>query len=941
MAESTRMGAAERLQKRLAAGWQAIERNDPRSAEEIAAEVLRRHPRDTESLRLFGTSLFFQGRFREAAAPLSEVFKGARIHGVGYQLGHCYLEIGDPVSAAAVLAREVQAFPDSIEAYSLLGIALAQQSKHQEALSVLASAIERNPQSAGAYVNLGSVLTEMGRHEDAIPQFRKAIELHPDLSQAHNNLGSAYNALGRHDAAIECYRQALRIAPGDFEVHNNLGNVLEDLGRHEEAAASYRAALAIDPNYAPAYSGLGTAFGSLGRYAEAMDCFQRALALRPDYAEAHSNLGVAFQRQKRFDEAVACHRRAISIDPRCAQAYVNLGSVYLETKNLDDAVACYREAVSANPDLALACTLLGAVYRKLGRFSDAIACHERALSIDPGLAEAHTNLGAVYQLQQRFDEAIACHQKAIALKPALAEALANLGAVYQEQQRPGEAMAWHQRALALKPDNAGALHNLGLLLQNLGRHREAIDCFQRALSFEPDRDYTLSALAASEWAACVWENVDARVEALRKSVREQRSVVDPFTFLAVSQDAGEQRLCAERCVRDKVPGSVLPLFDGIPYRHQRIRLAYLSADFHAHATAYLIAGLFESHDRTRFETVGISYGPDSPSSVRARLLQSFDRVVDARSKSDAEVATLLREMEVDIAIDLKGHTKDSRPGILAHRPAPIQVNYLGYPGTLGAEFIDYILADRFVLPEDHQVFYSEKAAYLPDCYQVNDSRRKIAERTPSRLEAGLPNDSFVFCCFNNNYKIMPRVFDVWTRLLERIPRSVLWLLRDNDWAEENLRKEAQARGVDPGRLIFAPRMNLEEHLARHRLADLFLDTLPYNAHTTASDALWSGLPVLTCAGKTFAGRVAGSLLLAVGLPELVTSNFEEYEALALKLATEAGPLNEIRRKLERNRLTASLFDTDRFRRHVESAYSTMWQIWQRGEQPRTFSVDPI
>jgi predicted O-linked N-acetylglucosamine transferase (SPINDLY family) len=367
------------------------------------------------------------------------------------------------------------------------------------------------------------------------------------------------------------------------------------------------------------------------------------------------------------------------------------------------------------------------------------------------------------------------------------------------------------------------------------------------------------------------------------------------------------------------------------WTHDKIRVAYLSADYHSHATAYLIAELIELHDRARFETIGVSFGLDDGSAIRKRLAGAFDRFLDVRAKSDREIAALLATLKVDIAVDLKGYTQDSRPDILSFRPAPIQAQWLGYPGTLGADFIDYVIADETVAPFEHAPFYSEKIIQLPGCYQVNDRKRAITARTPSRQEAGLPETGFVFCCFNNSFKILPPVFDVWMRLLQEVPGSVLWLLQDNAGAETNLRSAAAARGVNPARLIFAGRAKLEDHLARHRLADLFLDTLPYNAHTTASDALWTGLPVVTCQGNAFAGRVAASLLKAVGLPELVTQNLADYEALALRLAGDPAMLQGIRATLEANRLDHPLFDTDRFRRGIEAAYQRMWETWQRGE----------
>src|SRR5262249_39339191 len=386
-------------------------------------------------------------------------------------------------------------------------------------------------------------------------------------------------------------------------------------------------------------------------------------------------------------------------------------------------------------------------------------------------------------------------------------------------------------------------------------------------------------------------------------------VISPFVALGYLDDQALLRQCAENYVKNKIGKVPVSLWRGGGWRNDRIKIAYLSADFHRHATAYLMAELFERHDRARFELIGVSFGPDDRSDMRARLVSAFDRFVDVRAKSDAEVARLLSELKVDIAVDLKGYTQDCRPRILAHRPVPIQVNYLGFPGTMGADFIDYVIADEVVLPFDQQPFYSERIVHLPDCYQPNDRRRQIAGRTPARTEVGLPERGFIFCSFNNNWKIAPEVFDVWMRLLKAIGGSVLWLLRGNATAEQNLRKEAAARGVDPERLVFAPRIKLEDHLARHRLADLFLDTLPCNAHTTASDAFWAGLPVVTCRGKAFAGRVAASLLHAIGLPELVTSNMADYEALALTLACDPARLRDIKAKLARNRDTAPLFDT--------------------------------
>jgi predicted O-linked N-acetylglucosamine transferase (SPINDLY family) len=407
-------------------------------------------------------------------------------------------------------------------------------------------------------------------------------------------------------------------------------------------------------------------------------------------------------------------------------------------------------------------------------------------------------------------------------------------------------------------------------------------------------------------------------------VRRRQRVAVPFSFLAVSDSAVDQLCCAQVHAAHKFPAPPAP-WSGRRYGHERIRLAYLSADFHDHATARLTAGLFEHHDRSRFEVIGVSYGRQRRDAMRARLEKAFDRFVDVSSKADREVASLLREAEVDLAIDLKGYTQDARPGILAARAAPSQVSYLGFPGTLGAAFVDYLIVDRHLIREGEAAHYAEKLVYLPDSYQANDSAREIAPTVQERAAAGLPPRGFVFCCFNASYKIVPAMFDVWMRLLRDFDGSVLWLFEDNADAVRNLRREAGRRGVSGDRLVFAPRAAPPEHLARHALADLFLDTLPYGAHTTASDALWAGLPVLTCTGAAFAGRVATSLLQAIGVPELIAADLASYEARARALAGNPAELAALREKLARNRLTHPLFDTARFARNLEAAFVSIWQ----------------
>ena len=443
-------------------------------------------------------------------------------------------------------------------------------------------------------------------------------------------------------------------------------------------------------------------------------------------------------------------------------------------------------------------------------------------------------------------------------------------------------------------------------------------------------------LLLSKLRICDWTNLPAETGQLLAMVRAGKPLSLPYAIVAIASSPAEQLQCARRYVQEQP--AYPPLWQGEAYAHDRLRVAYLSADFNEHPTAYLTAGLFEHHDRSRFEITALSFGQNDNSPPRRRLEAAFEHFIDVRDNSDQEIAALMRRSEIDIAVDLMGFTKDNRLGVLARRAAPVQVNYLGYPGTTGAPYMDYILADATVIPEDHDAFYAERVVRLPGTYQINDNRRAMSQRTLTRGECGLPQDAFVFCCFNNPQKIMPEIFAIWMRLLRATEGSVLWLYAGNAKAAANLRREAEQRGVAPERVILAPKAEVADHLARLRLADLCLDTLPYNAHTTASDALWAGLPVLTCLGESFAGRVAASLLRAIGLDALITHTLGEYETLALRLARDPACLTTLKDRLIRNRDTCLLFDTQRATRHIEAAYLTMAEIARRHEQPRSFNV---
>jgi predicted O-linked N-acetylglucosamine transferase (SPINDLY family) len=494
--------------------------------------------------------------------------------------------------------------------------------------------------------------------------------------------------------------------------------------------------------------------------------------------------------------------------------------------------------------------------------------------------------------------------------------------------------------LALKPGDPLLLYGRGNALSVLKRYDEAIRDCQAVLARDPDYPYARGVLIQSKLQACDWRGLDEQAETIRAGIAAGKRVVTPFNLKALSDSPVEHLQCAKCWIAHEVPPAPKPLAGtATRYRHDRIRLAYVSADFTNSAVASLMAGVFEHHDRQRFETIAVSFGPPDKVPMRLRLEAAFERFIDVRARSDVDIATGLQTMEADIVVDLMGLTGECRSGIFAQRPAALQVNYLGFPGTMGAPYMDYILADATVSPDEQQSHYAERLVALPHCYLPTDNHRAVAERKPIREEAGLPVSGFVFASFNNAYKFNPAMFDIWMRLLREVEGSVLWLPQNNDYARRNLCHEAQSRGVAPDRIVFAPLIaDPAEHLARLSLADLFLDTAPYNAHTTAIDALWAGLPLLTLLGHSFASRVAASALKAAGLPELITTTPREYEGLALALAREPARVQAVRTKLARNRATAPLFDTASFTRDLETAFITMWERQQRGEPPSAFAV---
>jgi protein O-GlcNAc transferase len=589
-----------------------------------------------------------------------------------------------------------------------------------------------------------------------------------------------------------------------------------------------------------------------------------------------------------------------------------------------EAEVVFTAYLMAHPCDGIATYSLALIYMQRAENARAIALLEPCLQVVTGFAPVWMAYANALQNQGRREEALAAYERALALNPKYVEALINSGVLMREMHRHAEALDRFQRVLAIQPDHENALGNTGIILTEFKRSAEAIPIFERLLAVNPAYDWGMGLLAYERLHVCDWTDFAPMAQRIVEGIRAGKRTCKSLPLMALTDDAAAHQASA-RMFGQRFPARD-PLWKGERYGHRKIRLAYVSPDLREHPVGHLMAGIFEHHDKSRFETIAISLGIDDQSRLRGRMVAAFDRFVDARQMTSQQIAALMREMEVDIAVDLAGYTADSRTDVFAHRPAPVHVNYLGYPGTLGLPYMDYIMADRHVIPPEHQRHYDEQVVYLPDAYLPTDGSVQIAERTPSRAECGLPEDGIVFCSFSHDYKISPPLFDVWMRLLQRVPGSVLWLMSRGESAQAHLRDEARQRGVDGERLIFASRVpRVEDHLARYRQADLFLDTHPYNAHTTAADALMAGLPVVTFAGQGFPARVAASLLHAIGMPELVADSLAGYEALALTLAQDAAQLKAVRTKLAINRQTHALFDTPRFCRNMEALFVDMWR----------------
>ena len=637
-------------------------------------------------------------------------------------------------------------------------------------------------------------------------------------------------------------------------------------------------------------------------------------------------LGIISFQNKNYKAADELFKKAINIKPNFADTYINRGILLKKQNKLDDALECWNIALKLNPKLFQAYNHCGIALIELNRPEEAIENWNNAIKIKPDFAEAYNNLGNAFYELKKFDESLKNYDKAINIKPNFAEAYNNRASALRHLNQFNSALDSCNAALEINTNFAEAYINRGIIFTELKNLNSAIKSYESAFKINPDADYLLGRLIAAKNDLCNWNFFEENLAKLKNNAEKGKKSAAPFYLLNNCDLPELQKKFTEKFVKEEYPKEniIEPLNKRKP--NKKIRLGYYSADFCNHPVSHLIANLFEFHDKSKFEIIAFSFSPERDDEMSKRISNAFDQFIIVNSKTEKEISLLSRKLEIDIAIDLMGFTKNNKFNIFVNRCAPIQINYLGYPGTSGSDCIDYIIGDKIVIPKQSQKTFSEKIIYLPNSYMVNDPTKKISNKIITRKEFGLPKNSFVFCCFCKNYKITPNIFNIWMKLLNKVSGSVLWLFEENSIAAKNLRLEASKRGVDEKRIIFAKRLSsLAEHFARHKLADLFLDTFPYTAQTTCSDALWAGLPVLTRVGESFASRVSGSLLNAIDLDELITNTDEKYENIAIKLATNQNYMNKVKNKLEKNRLSKPLFNIKLYTKHIESAYKTTYE----------------
>jgi len=753
---------------------------------------------------------------------------------------------------------------------------------------------------------------QAGQFHEASVLYERVLKFAPKNAEALHLSGLIAHQQGSVDKAIKRIKHAVRLRPSSTTFLTNLCAVLMASNRREEAKKYHKKIVALNPVNHEAWFGLGNIHQQFAEFDEAIIAYKKVIQILPGHVGAHHNLGAAYHAQGKQIRAVKCFQAALKRKPEFAQVHFSLANAYMVMGARDDAIQSLQNAIIKKPDYLEARYNLANLYKDMGNNLAALENYGALLKIAPSMAEAHNNLGNVLLNINQEAQALKCYQK----------------------------------ALKINPDYAEAMHNMSIALQNNGQYAEAMTHCQKAISLKPDYRAAHASLVHQMRQACTCvglEELDQRVDQFTQKAlsEDRRPAENPFLNVSRHADPALNLAVAQAWSRDlseKVQGfmnsdkeAVVEVSEGSS-TSRRLRIGYLSNNFRNHPTAHLLVRIFGMHDRKQFEVHAYSYGANDASQYRKRIEHDCDRFVELNGIDDREAAGLIRADKIDILVDLVGYMQGHRMGICVQRPAPIQVRYLGMAGTSGADFFDYIIVDRVVVPEEHARFYSEKLVYMPSCYQINNDQQVIADSGYTKADFDLPENTFIYCSFASHYKLDPIMYAAWMRILHQVEPSVLWLTPGSKIAEQNLKKQAKAHGIDPDRLVFTDRLPKEQHLARLKLADLALDTRLVGGAATTSDALWAGLPVITLRGSHFASRMSVSLLSTLRLDDLITDNLDEYETMAVVLGSDPQKLTSLQQTLINQRDSGHLFKTAEGVHNLEQAYRAMWQNFVKGNE---------
>lgn len=801
-----------------------------------------------------------------------------------------------------------------------------QNENYAEAKKEFSLILEREGDNSEALNYLGIIFANENNFEMAIKYFSEIIESSKtEIKYINYNRGLCYQKLYRFNEALDDYSKEIAINPKYVDAWYNRAIILSELLHYEQSINNYDQVIFLNPAHKHAHHNKGLILLNLKKYEEAIHSFDSAITFDINYEEAHISKSVALVRLGYPNEAIEVLIRFISVNKNAFASWFNLGTIYLAEKQYENSINCLQNASMINPHFQEAYLNLGNAFRFTGNFDDALKAFNKAIDISGNYLEAWINKGVLCQEFMFYTDALLCFDTAINININSSAAWLNKGNLFHNLKMYTEAIKCYEQALSIDNSIPEIYFSTGKTLVQMAKYEESIFFFEKLIQINPEHTYALGELINAKIQICNWIDLEQNINDCLTQITMSKDACQPFYMVAFSDNPAIQKKCANLYINKNYPP--IKSADDIKRKinANKIKIGYYSADFHNHATAHLISALFEHHNKEKFEIYGFSFGPVTGDREQERIKNSFDFFYSLGDKSDFEIIDLSRKIGIDIAIDLKGFTTDSRTRIFSHRVAPIQINFLGYPGTMGADYIDYLIADEYVIPLNFQKYYSEKIIYLPDCYQINDTLNENFSISNGREEFGLPENAFVYCSFNNNYKITFELFKVWMNILISVKNSVIWLLQDNEFAVKNLKNAALQLGVDPNRLIFAKRSSWELHIARHSFADLFLDTYPCNAHTTASDALRAGLPLITISGDTFASRVAGSLLKTVGLDELIFRNYDDYQSTAVELALASEKLLAVKEKLKFGVANSSLFKPKVFARNLENSFEKIMQ----------------